>query len=683
MNGSYFECSDQMVFHAAGRSITLGVPCLSVDGLEVRARFSGHKEIPQDGAGGIFRFILTDQAELQMEVREYPSFIRIRYHLGGSGAHLTKVQGRDNFRYTAFTLRRESRFTEIQLNQYVGTRHAYLPQFMNRPETDWLDTVSFAGPVLLAECAGATATQGPYTLLCAYEHGGEYTDNFLAFRVDRSVETFTVGLECVRGTYWDNTFFSNHLPYLTPWFQLGLCEGGAADMLGLYRNFLLRDMPELKVSREPLIFYNTWNNQERNRAFRGRKYLEDMNTKTILEEINIAHRIGVDVFVIDTGWYKNTGDWEVDFCRFPDDLREIRALLDQYGMKLGLWFNPAAAALSSLISRKHPEYRRQLEGQDVRIGPVWETEESYGMCLVSGYAEWFIRKLIEIGRNYGVRYFKWDAVNLSGCTAPHHRHGGPETSADERELSFRFQCGMALTYIAEEVCRQLPGTIVDLDVTEGQRYMGLGFLSAGKFFHTNNGPYYHDFDIPGARDTYRENWNVFFHPGPARNQVCRQSLAYDFVIPSVLFLTHFLPDGPSRARQNALVSLYLGGNGIWGDLRSLEEPEIEEIAQGIGLYKKFAPDITAAYPRVSGFIGASPEIHEKINPRTGRGMVAFFTRAAAIIVYCTQVLDREPAVYGADAWVQLADGRIKITVFLKEDEGRAVFLGDKQGLSKS
>jgi alpha-galactosidase len=207
--------------------------------------------------------------------------------------------------------------------------------------------------------------------------------------------------------------------------------------------------------------------------------------------------------------------------------------------------------------------------------------------------------------------------------------------------------------------------------------VGLGFLAAGKFFHMNNGPYYHDFDIPDARETYRENWNVFFYPGAARNQVCRQSLAYDGIIPSVLFLTHFLPDGPSWARQNALASLCLGGNGIWGDLHSLSDLEIEEISSALNEYRKAAKDVVEAYPMVSGFIGASPEIHEKINPKTGGGLIAFFTREQIDTVYVTQALEYLPEVIGADGWEALEGGRLKITMKLAQNDARLVFLHGK------
>ncbi len=545
---------------------------------------------------------------------------------------------------------------------------------IERPEVAWIDEARFSGPILLAEWEAGGV--GPTTMLVAYEHGGESSDNFLGFSAERREKTLVMSLECGDGTYCDGTFFSDDRPYVTPWFQIGLRSGDGDGMLKGYRSFLLHDLSASGASREPYVFYNTWNNQERNRAFRGRKYLQDLNTATMLRDIETAHAIGIDVFVIDTGWYRSTGDWEVDLGRFPDNLEEIRSRLDGYGMKLGLWFNPCAAAVGSRISREHPEYRKQFEGRDVSLGPVWETEESFAMCLASDYADWLIEKLVAVGERYGVRYFKWDAVDMGGCTASHHHHGGPNAGPEERERNFRFQCGLALTRIASEVSRRLSGAIVDLDITESRRYMGLGFLSAGKFFHMNNGPYYHDFDIPRAKDTYRENWNVFFYPGSARNQVCRQSLAYDAVIPSILFLTHFFPDGPSAARRNALASLCLGGNGIWGDLQSLSGEEVEELSSCIRRYKRVAKDVTESYPRGSGFIGASPEIHEKIDPKTGRGLIAFFTRESMEVAYCTQPLERMASVHGADRWERIDDNRLKITMKMSRNDARLVFLDD-------
>jgi alpha-galactosidase len=98
----------------------------------------------------------------------------------------------------------------------------------------------------------------------------------------------------------------------------------------------------------------------------------------------------------------------------------------------------------------------------------------------------------------------------------------------------------------------------------GERTVGLGFLASGKYFLINNGPYYRNYDVP--INPKKDNPNLFFYPGAARGWICRTPLTFDKWIPSVLFLTHFLPDDPYENQSIAVGSLILGQNGIWGDL---------------------------------------------------------------------------------------------------------------------
>ena len=42
----------------------------------------------------------------------------------------------------------------------------------------------------------------------------------------------------------------------------------------------------------------------------------------------------------------------------------VKAKLDGYGMRLGLWFNPIVAAKSTRIYREHPEYVVNRDGVD-------------------------------------------------------------------------------------------------------------------------------------------------------------------------------------------------------------------------------------------------------------------------------------------------------------------------------
>jgi alpha-galactosidase len=184
------------------------------------------------------------------------------------------------------------------------------------------------------------------------------------------------------------------------------------------------------------------------------------------------------------------------------------------------------------------------------------------------------------------------------------------------------------------LCAACPEAIVDFDITEGRRFVGLGFLSAGKYFLLNNGPYFPNYDLAYDRST---TWsNIFVRPGPARGWICRTPLTFDKWIPSVLFLTHYLPDDPESSQVVNIGSLILGQNGIWGDLLGVSEEGVARLGAWLGLYKQVRDDITRSDLVRVGVPGGSPEIYEKIDAATGRGAVVAFASAAGGYSYVTR-----------------------------------------------
>jgi alpha-galactosidase len=178
--------------------------------------------------------------------------------------------------------------------------------------------------------------------------------------------------------------------------------------------------------------------------------------------------------------------------------------------------------------------------------------------------------------------------------------------------------------VAERISQAYPDSIVDFDITEGERAVGLRFLAAGKYFIINNGPYYYSLDDPQLSPGGGMGPNVLVFPGLARAANARLALDYDNWIPSALFLTHYLPDDPEYSQWINIGSLILGQNGIWGDLPGVSDEGVRRFGEALSKYKQVREDITAAFPVRTGKIGGSPEIHEKINPKTGKGVVVIF-----------------------------------------------------------
>ena len=656
---------------AGGQKYALFPPTFEADGVaipgnalritdttKVRDLKNGGELLELSGAYADSPYTLT------AELMRFPAspFVRYRFTLHGPGA-LTKRSGRETLRFTGVNLAADAKVSEFSLSTFNEMTHCYEPMLAYQEAAGVLARHSFMGPIAIAETPDGCMSM-------AYEHGSEYGNRFLECAVENG-RTRTLAIDAVKGTYCAGEPAEG---YRTPWFHCGFAPDLDA-LLRAYREFLLRYITENTESRKPYIFYNTWNNQERNRADRGKPYLDTMNLSQMLAEIDVAHRMGIEVFVIDTGWFDGPGDWEVNRERFPDGLKEVKARLDGYGMKLGLWFNPTAAATDSRAYAENRDNVACENGKEQFLGVIWETKESYGMCLASDYADYYIEKLLRLHEELGVTYFKWDGIGMDGCNSPDHHHGTAQNSPEERAANFSYKMGLALTHIAEEVSARCPEAIFDFDATEDGRFVGLSFLSTGKYFLINNGPYYMNFDIPNAQQRFHENVNVFFHPGTARPRICRTATKYDALVPGNLFLVHYLPDAPLYSQQASIASLVLGGNGIWGDLLSLSDDDIAVFAEQLALYKRVRDCVVGAYPRVCGFIGANPEIHEKLDPAAGGGLISFFNKTGGVYEHLTQPLDaaRVAEVVGADDW-RVEAGRLLITVKLAPNESRVVYV---------
>ncbi len=601
--------------------------------------------------------------------------VRFRYELGAAdgdsshtSARLTRTKHR--VRYLGLPCGTCSDFVEVTLSEFDEMVHSYRLHERELMPREIENGVERMGPIIRATLGSGERTGA--VALIAYEHGSQTPDAFLRYRFDRTACV----LEEAKSTFADGLAIEGDAAFESVWFDLAVGSKGHDELAARFREFVLRDLSANAASRKPDIFYNTWNYQERHQAWEHGKYLDTMKSERILAEIDVAHRMGIDVFVIDTGWYGKTGEWSVNLDFFPDGLEPIREKLERYGMKLGLWFSPRQAAVSSRIAREHLDCRSVKNGVVVAPSPVWETEESYSMCLVSRYWEAFADELIRCNAEYGVTYYKWDAVGQYGCDAPGHYHGGPEHTAEERSQLQAFEQVRYMQKVIDKLCAAVPDAIVDFDITESGRSVGLAFLASGKYFLINNGPYYRSFDDPEYAPGGGMGSNVFVFPGPARPRICRSPLGYDRYVPSVLFLTHYLPDDPGASQIVNLASLMLGQNGIWGDLLGVSENGVRFIGDTLARYKAVRDDITEAIPVTTGSVGSAPEVHEKINKRTGRGVVSIFSPTRGTYRYITASAVADLSFTSPEVTVErLPDGRARIVLELDRDGAGFVLFG--------
>jgi alpha-galactosidase len=618
-----------------------------------------------------FRGTLREDPSLALEVRfrlsELSPIVRFQYVLSATRPHaFSRGGGEDEIQYVATSLEGLPRAREVRVSEFVELVHSYTLSERPVAPGDFEAGLGVLGPILVA-------SDGRRTMLLAYEHGSQAPDAFLRFDLGPGR---AVALRGVKGNYCRGQVLDAAHPYETVWMQAGLVAGDEDRAAEAYRHFVRTELSDAEV-HAPRVHYNTWNFQERNKWWNGKRYLDSMNAGRMLAEIDVASRMGIETFVLDTGWYEKTGDWAVSRARFPEGLAPLGKALSARGMKLGLWFDPTAAAVSS---RACLENRGNVlsEGGKTQKGPVWETEESYRMCLVSPWGETFLRELVRLAKETGATYFKWDAVGQYGCDAPGHGHGTEANTPQERRDACAFRIPLRLAEIARRLGGEVPGAVVDFDVTEGGRAVGLAFLTAGRYFLVNNGPYYQNYDVP--IDLQKDNWNLFFHAGPARTWIARSTYGYDKWIPSTLFLTHYFPDDPEDSQLVNVASLVLGHDGIWGDLLSVSPEGVSRIGKVLALWRQVRDSMAAASPVRTGSVGGSGEVHEKIEPETGRGAIVMFSTARGRQRYVSEHPVAPPFWASPGTAVSLdASGHAIVEAPFEKPGSAIVFFGVRDG----
>ena len=90
----------------------------------------------------------------------------------------------------------------------------------------------------------------------------------------------------------------------------------------------------------------------------------DFTEKQILQIANKAKSLGVELFVLDDGWFggreddkTGLGDWYVkNLSKLPNGIVGLAEKIEKIGMKFGLWFEPEMVNKDSELYRKHPEW---------------------------------------------------------------------------------------------------------------------------------------------------------------------------------------------------------------------------------------------------------------------------------------------------------------------------------------
>ena len=232
-----------------------------------------------------------------------------------------------------------------------------------------------------------------------------WTGNFrFTFEVDNAGNLRVIP---VINPYASNYELKKGEVFTTPEFIFTLSNKGTGEGSRRFqnwaRNYQLKDG---KGTRLTLL--NNWENT----GF-------DFNQEILANLMKEAKHLGVDMFLLDDGWFGNKyprkddhaglGDWEVTHSKLPGGVPALVKAAKEAGVKFGIWIEPEMVNPKSELFEKHPDwaihdanrktyyYRNQL---------VLDLSNPAVQDYVYGVVENLMKENPEIA------FFKWD------CNSP-------------------------------------------------------------------------------------------------------------------------------------------------------------------------------------------------------------------------------------------------------------------------
>ena len=137
----------------------------------------------------------------------------------------------------------------------------------------------------------------------------------------------------------------------------------------------------------------------------------DFTDETIKNAADSAADLGVELLVIDDGWFGkrdndrcSLGDWNVNADKIKCGLDELCKCVNDKGLMLGIWFEPEMISTESELIKKHPEWVMQIKGRK----PT-ETRWQLMLDLTNPEVQDFVYDSIaNVLKTTNIEYIKWD-----------------------------------------------------------------------------------------------------------------------------------------------------------------------------------------------------------------------------------------------------------------------------------
>ena len=137
----------------------------------------------------------------------------------------------------------------------------------------------------------------------------------------------------------------------------------------------------------------------------------DINEEKLLKLAKAGADAGIELFVMDDGWFgqrdddhSSLGDWDVDTRKLPGGIKSLADKVNALGMQFGLWVEPEMICVKSKLYEAHPDWDMSVPGKP-HVEARWQRLLDLSNPEVVDY---IIEKMTQVFSSGNVAYVKWD-----------------------------------------------------------------------------------------------------------------------------------------------------------------------------------------------------------------------------------------------------------------------------------
>ncbi len=293
--------------------------------------------------------------------------------------------------------------------------------------------------------------------------------------------------------------------------------------------------------------------------------------ETIVELAREAAGLGIDMVVMDDGWFgkreddnSGLGDWQVNEKKLGCSLGELVRRVNAEGVKFGIWIEPEMISEDSDLYREHPDWAMQNPGRN----PARGRNQLVLDFSREDVREHIFDQICRVLDQGNIEYIKWDMNrSVTDFYSVENRQG---------RVSYDFVTG--LYDFMEKLLARYPKLMIEGCSGGGGRF------DAGMMYYT---PQIWCSDNTDALDRLRIQYGTsFFYP-------------MSTVSAHVSAVPNHQTGRITSLRTRGIVAM-TGAFGYELSLSRLSAEEKEEIREQIRQYKEFEPLIsTGDYYRLS------------------------------------------------------------------------------------